>query len=38
MIVPRLAGLPVPPVGEIAVVTSALAFRKMEEGNGMRLE
>jgi hypothetical protein len=38
MIVPRLAGLPIPSVGEISVLTSASAFRKMEDGKGARLE
>jgi hypothetical protein len=41
MIVPRLAGLPVPPVGEIAVVTmgaAASALGRLENENGMRLK
>jgi hypothetical protein len=38
MIVPRLAGLPVPSVGEIAVGGLASAFRKLDDENGTRLK
>jgi hypothetical protein len=36
IIVPRLAGLPVPSVGEIAVGGLASALRRLEDGNGTR--